>query len=1030
MKTKNLTSAFAEAMSDREGNEANKGKLRLILGFLCVLLFQTTSVVAQTAVLFPLAQMTGTTNDTIITIKPVNNPVKFHSQIYWLPTAGIPLQTVNGSATTNLIPNDYDVTIKGVPGSWKISVNDTNVTLNAAEIGNLTTYLFTDNAGVVKQIIAGNNVTVSPSNGKGVVTVNSTGGSGGSATNAYQSQVSGLGLIIATNLVNFIYTFSLNSALQLWSAITPVAYSNALGLGLKADKISGTNLNISILLGTNTVVNGITFSNLGLTAANGNYKSTGLTGSGSGGAGIQFTNVANNAYQVNYSLIRHTGTKYAYSITNTSLGTLYSQTTNGLSDEASVLTQWFVVWPAGTAPVATPTITQIITTNQVPVFSVAPAKLIGPTLIDATYVNQSGVDTNGLSNISPYLTLEGVFNTLSNKSDIILSPGIYDTLHSSEVWPDNTSLIGIGDVTIAALSNSLNLSFGTNCVLKNVSVRGVVINRTVDFAGLSAPGGVFVEDHVIQNNTNLIDGLYISQPNVIVNSYDSHHFSSWDSVACFSTNVLMNFYDTKLVSAYNASNSASDNEVHGLQIGSGCTNSTFRFFGGSITASNGIGSNTACINIVMASNITVELYGTALNFSTTNSGTGAAVGIRDAGTGTIIKGFWTENGIAKGDGSGWTNLTSANLTGNIPQGLVPFALTNQWQGSLEIDGPQSNAGPVSFNGSITNFVPVYWKFATAGSGKTNIVFFDSNGKAVTNDLATFVASIVASGGSQTPWGSDIDAAKFNLNNLGSAMWTNSGAAIAEYLTPALQTAYGVVLSATATISGAAAGGSFKGSNFVANGVFVSSGIGSGVLVTNAGQTTAINSNSISTPAITVTNLGDNAASNFVFAAKDGTEFYVQKTADFVYNAITRVLGIAHATNSDVATFVSTPVLTNQVYETNVLVDTETLAPTGNATNYSMRILPGPAPGLATIFGAATNLNLTLTGTNNADWGRTLFVNNYTSAVNCNLSFTFTGATNQTYTAIVSNGWSAYYTFHTPDTTGTNVSIFNSAMLHH
>src|SRR3954471_24995575 len=86
------------------------------------------SAQSQTAVLFPLAQMTGTTNDTIITVRPVINPVKFHSVVYWLPTAGIQLATKNGSATTNLIPNDYNVTIAGVPGSWKISVSDTNIT--------------------------------------------------------------------------------------------------------------------------------------------------------------------------------------------------------------------------------------------------------------------------------------------------------------------------------------------------------------------------------------------------------------------------------------------------------------------------------------------------------------------------------------------------------------------------------------------------------------------------------------------------------------------------------------------------------------------------------------------------------------------------------------------------------------------------------------------------------------------------------------------------------------------------------------
>jgi hypothetical protein len=164
---------------------------------------------AQTAVLFPLAQMTGTTNDTTITIRPVNNPVNFNSQIFWLPPAGIQLRTTDGSATTNLIPNDYTVTIAGVPGSWRISVNDTNITLNAAEIGNLTTYTFTNLFPGVFQVIAGSNITVSPPNGKGVVTINATGsGSGGSATNAYRLQVSGPLLTLSTNQATFIYTIS------------------------------------------------------------------------------------------------------------------------------------------------------------------------------------------------------------------------------------------------------------------------------------------------------------------------------------------------------------------------------------------------------------------------------------------------------------------------------------------------------------------------------------------------------------------------------------------------------------------------------------------------------------------------------------------------------------------------------------------------------------------------------------------------------------------------------------------------------
>jgi len=161
---------------------------------------------AQTAVLFPLAQMTGTTNDTTITVRPAINPIKFHSQVYWLPPAGIQLVTTNGSATTNLIPNDYNVTIAGVPGSWKISVSDTNVTLNAAEIGNLTVYSANGPLPGVTKINAGANITISPPNGMGVVTINSTGG--GAATNGFQSQAGNRLITITTNLTDLIYTFS------------------------------------------------------------------------------------------------------------------------------------------------------------------------------------------------------------------------------------------------------------------------------------------------------------------------------------------------------------------------------------------------------------------------------------------------------------------------------------------------------------------------------------------------------------------------------------------------------------------------------------------------------------------------------------------------------------------------------------------------------------------------------------------------------------------------------------------------------
>jgi len=182
--------------------------LHLLLSGLFASVCVSGNVSAQTSVLFPLAQMTGTTNDTTITVRPINNPVNFRSQIYWLPPAGIQLRTTNGSATTNLIPNDYTVTIAGVPGSWRISVSDTNITLNAAEIGNLTTYTFTNSVPGVLQLIAGDNISLSPTDGKGVVTVSASGGGGGTATNAYQIEAGNKLITIVTNQTDFIYTIS------------------------------------------------------------------------------------------------------------------------------------------------------------------------------------------------------------------------------------------------------------------------------------------------------------------------------------------------------------------------------------------------------------------------------------------------------------------------------------------------------------------------------------------------------------------------------------------------------------------------------------------------------------------------------------------------------------------------------------------------------------------------------------------------------------------------------------------------------
>jgi hypothetical protein len=164
-----------------------------------------------------------------------------------------------------------------------------------------------------------------------------------------------------------------------------------------------------------------------------------------------------------------------------------------------------------------------------------------------------------------------------------------------------------------------------------------------------------------------------------------------------------------------------------------------------------------------------------------------------------------------------------------------------------------------------------------------------------------------------------------------------------------------------------------------------------------------------------------------FTNLNGTNVIGQLTNNTTGNAATATSATS-ATTATSATFVTTSPLTNSVQATNLITDSSTLSPTGNATNYTADLKPPPGNGTLTIYSAATNINLSLTGTNKADWGRSLFINN-TSAVNCNLTFTFNAATNQNYNAVVSNGWCGFFNFWNPDTTGTNVLVSDAGRYH-
>jgi hypothetical protein len=121
-----------------------------------------------------------------------------------------------------------------------------------------------------------------------------------------------------------------------------------------------------------------------------------------------------------------------------------------------------------------------------------------------------------------------------------------------------------------------------------------------------------------------------------------------------------------------------------------------------------------------------------------------------------------------------------------------------------------------------------------------------------------------------------------------------------------------------------------------------------------------------------------------------------------------------------------PILTNQVYSTNILTQSGTLAASSQNTNYTVALLPGSGGGdIQQIFLSNTNAYISFTGTNVADTKRTVLFRGWTNTVNSSLVFNlWHWRTNNpaVFNFTVSNGWSAFFTFYNPDTTGSNCSI--------
>lgn len=126
--------------------------------------------------------------------------------------------------------------------------------------------------------------------------------------------------------------------------------------------------------------------------------------------------------------------------------------------------------------------------------------------------------------------------------------------------------------------------------------------------------------------------------------------------------------------------------------------------------------------------------------------------------------------------------------------------------------------------------------------------------------------------------------------------------------------------------------------------------------------------------------------------------------------------IAHATLADTATSVSAMPSTNVTLSTVAI-----LAASSQATNYALPLLPGSDGNLVQIYTANTNVFFTLSGTNQADWRRTVLIRGWTNTLNVTVGFISRTLSDGSFSTIPS-GKSKLLTIYNPDTTGTNVIV--------
>jgi len=119
---------------------------------------------------------TGRTNNRPILITPVTAPAIGAGGTNFVVGPSLTVQPTNGVVTTNLVTGYYRLAFDGLAGSLTIWVPDEAGTYNAAALVTNSVAVANTNAPWVSQLVAGSGVSLSPTNGRGSVTVSAVGG--------------------------------------------------------------------------------------------------------------------------------------------------------------------------------------------------------------------------------------------------------------------------------------------------------------------------------------------------------------------------------------------------------------------------------------------------------------------------------------------------------------------------------------------------------------------------------------------------------------------------------------------------------------------------------------------------------------------------------------------------------------------------------------------------------------------------------------------------------------------------------------